>query len=104
MMLNLPINSQEEALAAACACLRFASIQYIQGARDLALRAESVGPLINPSAWTGRDTFKRHAANIDVLRRALDLRSAIADADEICCDYTGALDAPMEILPFNKPK
>lgn len=61
---------------------RGVSLLHLQQAIRTAERAQSVGPIFHPSAWT-KEADRMHALNLDILRRFEDLRRALAEADEV---------------------
>lgn len=82
MTQEIQAENQQQALEIACYFLRQCSCAHIRKLIRQAETAEAVGPLIHPTAWAQPNAFKQHSANLDALRRALDLRQALIAVDE----------------------
>src|SRR5688572_1574335 len=62
---------------------RSLSMTFFAEAIRKAERAEAIGPIFHPSEWNKKNVFEMHSLNLDIMRRAQDLRFAIAAADEL---------------------
>lgn len=77
-------QTAEEGVAMVSALMRRIPLHVLVEFQAKMEKSESLGPLLNPTAWLEPGSFDRHRACTDVYRRITDLRRTIQEADEVC--------------------